>query len=200
MKNHFLKFMQKELEKKYSNKDKIDEIMYGIEGLYLTLTKAVIIIISSLILGVFKGLLCLLIFYNFVRLFAFGMHASKSWHCLVFSLIVFVFGSYLCEIIIIPKIMLFTLYLVSFLIFIIYAPADTEKRPLIKKKKRIRYKILSVVILFFYFVFSLFIKNNLIINAMVISSLIESILILPVTYKIFKLPYKNYKTYGLNTI
>ena len=202
MKKRFLSYIKKEVKNSHKeyDSDKIDEIMYGVEGLYLTVTKAIIIFLIAIVLGIFKELILLLVLYNFVRLFAFGMHAAKSWHCLIFSLLIFLVGAYLSQILIIQKLVLYLLYTVAFIVFILYAPADTEKRPLINKKRRIRYKVLSICVLILYFIVSLLIKNNLIINTLIISILIESILILPITYKVFKLPYKNYKTYGLDTI
>ena len=201
MKKRFLKYMRNEItnKNKHYSKDKIDEIMYGIEGIYLTFTKSLIIFGVAILLNLFKEIIILLITYNFIRLFAFGMHASKSWHCLIFSLITFVMGSYLCKTIIIPKIILILLYSISFVILLVYAPADTHKRPLINSKKRNRYKLLSMLVLLAYFIVSLVVKKNLIINCLTIGVLIECILVLPLTYKVFNLPYCNYKKYGLNT-
>lgn len=201
MKNYFLKKIRKEIIKQYPkySKDKVDEIMYGVEGIYLTITKTIIISLIALILGVFKELIFLLISFNFIRLFAFGMHANKSWVCLIFSSVVFISGAYLCKILIIPKNILITLFLIVLLIISIYAPSDTVKRPLIKKKRRIIFKILSIAVVIIYFILTLIIKNNLFINAIIIGLIIECILILPTTYMIFKMPYKNYKSYGLNT-
>lgn len=201
MKNYFLKKIRKEIVKQYPkySKDKVDEIMYGVEGIYLTITKTIIISLIALILGVFKELIFLLISFNFIRLFAFGMHANKSWICLLFSSTLFLGGAYLCKILIIPKNILITLFLIVLLIISIYAPSDTVKRPLIKKKRRIIFKILSIIVVIIYFILTLIIKNNLFINAVIVGLIIECILILPTTYMIFKMPYKNYKRYGLNT-
>lgn len=201
MKNYFLKKIRKEIVKQYPkySKDKVDEIMYGVEGIYLTITKTIIISLIALILGVFKELIFLLISFNFIRLFAFGMHANKSWICLLFSSTLFLGGAYLCKILVIPKNILITLFLIVLLIISIYAPSDTVKRPLIKKKRRIIFKILSIAVVIIYFILTLIIKNNLFINAIIIGLIIECILILPTTYMIFKMPYKNYKSYGLNT-
>ena len=201
MKNYFLKKIRKEIIKQYPkySKDKVDEIMYGVEGIYLTITKTIIISLIALILGVFKELIFLLISFNFIRLFAFGMHANKSWICLLFSSTLFLGGAYLCKILVIPKNILITLFLIVLLIISIYAPSDTVKSPLINKKRRIIFKILSIAVAIIYFILTLIIKNNLFINAIIIGLIIECILILPTTYMIFKMPYKNYKSYGLNT-
>ena len=200
MKKLFLKKIRTTIKKQYPNynDDKIDEIMYGIEGLYLTFTKTVVICIIALILGILKELICLLIAFNFIRFFAFGMHASKSSICLIFSSLVFIIFSILCKYIVLPKYLLYILYLLALAIISIYAPADTVKRPLIKRKKRIKFKILSIMVVIIYFILTLVSKNNLFINSLIFGLLIECILINPITYKVFKMPYKNYITYGLN--
>lgn len=200
MKKLFLKKIRTAIKKQYPNynDDKIDEIMYGIEGLYLTFTKTVVICIIALILGILKELICLLIAFNFIRFFAFGMHASKSSICLIFSSLVFIIFSILCKYIILPKYLLYILYLLALVIISIYAPSDTVKRPLIKRKKRVKFKILSIMVVIIYFILTLVSKNNLFINSLIFGLLIECILINPITYKAFKMPYKNYITYGLN--
>ena len=201
MKKRFLKRMRALISKQYPDysNDKLDEIMYGLEGIYLTITKCIVIFTIAIILGIIKEMLLLLLTYNFIRLFAFGMHANKSWICLVFSSSIFILGTYLCKYVSINDYLLYLLYLVVLIIVIIYAPADTVKRPLIKKKKRNIFKLLSVLVVILYFILSLVIDNNLIKNCLIIGLIIECILINPLTYKIFNMPYNNYKKYGLNT-
>ena len=201
MKKRFLNIIRNSIKKQYPNysEDKLDEIMYGVEGIYLTITKMIIIFIFAFILGVANELLLLLIAFNFVRLFAFGMHADKSWICLLFSGLLFLGGAVLAKNIVINKPFLYTLYLIVIIIIAIYSPADTVKRPLINKKRRIKFKILSVIMAITYLIITILIKDNTLINILIFGLIIECILILPITYKVFKMPYKNYKSYGLNT-
>ncbi len=201
MKNKILSKIKKDIKNQYPNysKDKIEEIMYGVEGIYILITKTIIILLISILLGIFKELIVLLLMFNFIRLFAFGMHAPNGIICLIISTALFIGCTYFCKMLIIPKSILYMLYLIVLIIISIYSPADTIKRPLIKRKKRIVFKILSIFVTILFFILSLIIKNNLIINSMIIGLIIECILILPITYKIFKLPYKNYLNYGLNT-
>lgn len=201
MKNKILSKIRSDVKKQYPNysEDKVDEIMYGVEGIYILITKTIIILTISIIFGIFKELLLLLLMFNLIRMVAFGMHASNSGICLVLSSIIFLAAAYLCKTVTIPNTLLYILYLIVLLIVVLYAPADTVKRPLIKKKKRNIYKILSISITIIFFIISIIIKNNLIINSMIFGLLIECLLILPITYKIFKLPYRNYLNYGLNT-
>lgn len=201
MKKRLLNSIRIAIKKQYPSysDDKMDEIMYGIEGIYLTITKTIVIFILAFILKIAKELLFLLITFNFIRMFAFGMHANKSWICLVFSSLLFLGGAFLSKYIVLDKVVLYLLYLIAFILVATYAPADTVKRPLIKKKRRIRFKILSVIVVISYFIITLLITNNLIINVLIFGLIIECILISPLTYKAFKMPCKNYKNYGLNT-
>lgn len=201
MKKRFLQSIRNSIQKQYPtySDDKLDEIMYGVEGIYLTITKTIIIFLIAAVLGIFKELVLLLLTFNFIRLFAFGMHADKSWICLLFSSSLFIGSTYLCKYLTLTPEVLYLLYIIAFIIIAIHSPADTVKRPLIKKKKRIRFKILSLLVTITYFIISVLINDSLITNALIFGLLIECILILPLTYKIFKMPYNNYKTYGLNT-
>ena len=72
------------------------------------------------------------------------------------------------------------------------APADTKKRPIVSKSRRIKLKIISTTITGLFIIFSLIIKNNFIANCLIFATILENILISPLIYKIFNLPYNNY--------
>lgn len=88
MKEKFLNNSISKIKKKNPNfsEEKLEEIAYGLEAIYLTVTKIVIIFILAFILGIFKDMLIIMIFYNIIRTTAFGMHAKKSSHCLIISI------------------------------------------------------------------------------------------------------------------
>lgn len=75
---------------------KLDEIRYGLEAIYLSLTKVVAILLVSLLLGLFKEAVILLFFFNGLRSFAFGIHATKSWMCWIASSLLFIGLPYVC--------------------------------------------------------------------------------------------------------
>lgn len=201
MKKRFLNTIRNSIKNQYPNysDDKLDEIMYGVEGIYLTITKTIIIFAVAFLLGIAKELFFLLLSFNFVRLFAFGMHADKSWICLLFSSSLFIGGTFICKYIFLNNILIYILYLLMLIIIILYSPADTIKRPLINKKKRKKFKILSIMITLIYLLITIFTTNKLLINSLLVGLLIECILILPITYNLFNMPYRNYKKYDLNT-
>lgn len=173
----------------------IDKIKYGLEGLYLTITKLIFIIIVSIILGIWKETLLLIIIFNGIRLTAFGVHAKRSIDCLISSTLFFILFPIICIKLTIPLIVKVILFIPLTILIGIFAPADTEKRPLINKKKRKIYKILSIIISIIYMTIAIVIKNNILSNCFIFAIVIQIIIMLPITYKIFGVSYNNYKNY-----
>ena len=173
----------------------IDKIKYGLEGLYLTITKLIFIIIVSIILGIWKETLLLILIFNGIRLTAFGVHAKRSIDCLISSTLFFILFPIICIKLSIPLIVKVILFIPLTVLIGIFAPADTEKRPLINKKKRKIYKILSIIISIIYMTIAIVIKDNTLSNCFIFAIVIQIIIMLPITYKIFGVSYNNYKTY-----
>ena len=107
---------------------------------------------------------------------------------------------YLIKIVTFGFISKFVICLVCVILIGIYAPADTEKKPLINKKKRVVLRILTILTSTIYSILSFIFKDNLIINVLIFSMITELTLILPISYKIFGLKYQNYKTYLKNKL
>lgn len=180
-------------ENKNFSDEKLLEIRYGLESIYLTITKFIIILILSIFFKITKEFLIFTIFYNIIRLFAFGMHAPSGKICLILSSIVFLLFPYLATILPANIYINCLLGITATILVIIYAPADTHKRPIIKRRNR--YKTLSIIIALIYVYASLIIKDSFIANCLTFSLVVEVVLILPITYRLFKLPYGNYKLY-----
>lgn len=181
---------------KYNNTE-LEEIKYGLESIYLAITKVVVILFISACIGLFKEAVLFLLIFNLVRATAFGLHASKSIWCWISSSISFLLIPFICKNVIFPTIFYIVASIITVIIFLLYAPADTVKRPLINKKKRKMYKILSVITALIFISLIFIVDNFLIKNILIFALILESILILPITYKIFKLPYRNYLNYKL---
>ena len=173
----------------------IDKIKYGLEGLYLTITKLIFIIIISIILSIWKETLLLILIFNGIRLTAFGVHAKRSIDCLISSTLFFILFPIICIKLTIPLIVKVILFIPLTVLIGIFAPADTEKRPLINKKKRKIYKMLSIMISIIYMTIAIVIKDNTLSNCFIFAIVIQIIIMLPITYKIFGVSYNNYKTY-----
>ena len=202
MKRKLLNWCMKSIKNKFPSydNDKLEVIEYGLEGLYLTFTKMIIITILSIILNKFTNVLLLLILFNIIRFSSFGLHADKSSHCLIISLSLFIGGVYICDYVYFPLIVKTIISIICILLMAKYAPADTEKRPLINKKKRKRFKILSILSSMIFAILIVIYDKSFVSNYLFMSLLEATIMILPISYRILKLPYNNYKRYKLNEV
>lgn len=179
---------------------KLAEIKYGLEGLYLTLTKLIVITIIACILNLLKEVVIFLIIYNFIRMPSFGLHATKSWICLLSSSLIFIMTPLICKYVYIPLYLKVILGIILILAFYKNAPADTKKRPIINPKRRLFYKYISVFIVIIFSFLSILINNNFMANCFILSLVVQSFMISPLVYKIFKLPYNNYLAYTNNKV
>ena len=187
------------IRKKYPdyNDEKLEEISYGLEALYITFTKTVVIFGVAYILGIIKNVIGILLSYNLIRTTAFGMHAKKSWHCYIISGVLFIGTAAVCKYFDISVYIKYIISVIAFITIVIYAPADTYKRPLINKYKRRNYKIITIILSSMYLIFIILLKNSIISSYLCFGLLDASLMIHPLVYRMFQLPYDNYKNYDV---
>lgn len=196
MKKKLLDKIMNSISLKHNYDDiKLAEIRYGLDTIYITITKTIVIFTICYFLGLLKELLVILLFYSLLRTTGFGLHTKKSWQCWISSGILFLLLPYLSSILTINLYIRIAVSVLSIVFIAIYAPADTEKRPLINKRKRMIFKIICIISAIGISVYSFITANALIQNSIFFSLILECIMISPLTYKIFKLKYANYKNY-----
>ncbi len=173
----------------------IEKLRYGLEGIYLTVTKLIIIAIVSLVLGILKEVIITLLLFNLLRFTGFGFHAEKSIQCLFLSLVQFVFIPYALLNISISKSFAVIICILCILNYLLFAPADTINRPLPNVKKRKIRKWSTVIIGISYSILLLVFSDSFLCPLFLSSLIVEAIVINPLIYIVFKQPYNNYKTY-----
>lgn len=184
------------IKKNYSYNDIMYErIRYGLEIIYLSITKIFAILLVSYLLGMLKETIILMIFSTPLRNYSYGIHAKKSWHCYVSSIFCFVLLPKLIINYNLSIILRITISIYALTSMIIYAPADTHKRPIINTNHRKKLKYTSIIITISYIFLTILINDNYLCNLIYLALLIQSTAIIPITYKIFKMPYNNYKAY-----
>ena len=185
------------IRKKYPqyNEEKLEEISYGLEATYITFTKTIVIFAVAAIIGIAKDVLFVLLAYNIIRTTAFGMHAKKSWHCYLISGLLFIGTAIICRYCDINPYVKYLIGVISFIVLFRYAPADTYKRPLINKYKRERYKIITIIMGLVYLILIILFKNSIVSSYLCFGLLDASLMIHPLVYRMFQLPYDNYKNY-----
>ena len=177
------------------SEEKLAELKYGLLGLYLMITKSIVIFGISIYLGIFKELLIFTIIYNILRAPSFGMHASKSWICLFSSATIFILSTYLSFKLSIPINVKIIFGIIGIILIYKNSPADTAKKPIVSPKRRLVYKIISTIVAIIFVVCSIIIDNNLLSNAFILALLIQCVITAPTTYKICGETYDNYKNY-----
>lgn len=183
--------------KKEYTEEEVAIMRYALEGIYLTFTKILVITLIATLLGLFKEYIWFVLLYTPIRSVSFGWHANTTKECWVVSILAFILIPYIFSIITINEITKIILLTFSILGFALYSPADTKKRPIVNKKRRLLFKVVSLIITLVYCCYS-FKQSNLISNLMIASLLYQSLLINPLIYKITHQEFNNYKTYNLN--
>lgn len=168
---------------------------YGLEGLYNLFTKTFVILIITLLLNTAKEFGLILLFYAPLRSFGFGIHADSSLMCWISTLTVYVFGSILAKEILIIKEIALIIWTLAFISFLLWAPADTPKRPLIRENQRKKQKAKVCIITVIYLLLIIFFDSNTLINAISFSLLVQMICVNPITYKLTNTQFNNYKYY-----
>lgn len=178
--------------------EKLAVIKYGLEGLYLTISKLIIILFLACLLNILKEVIIFLLIYNVIRTTSFGLHATKSWICLLSSTIIFIGFPIICKYLYFDNYLKVILGLILILFIYKNAPADTHKRPIVNQKRRMFFKYSSTFIAIIFIFCSILINDNFISNCFIFSLFVQSFMIAPSVYKLFNLPYNNYLTYLAN--
>ena len=193
--NNTIAFLQK--YNTYSEED-IEKLKYCLEGIYLTFTKLIILFVIATLLGFVKEFIVLLLLFNVIRYTGFGFHAEKSYQCLIISSFCFLVIPLFFINIILPKYVYIIISIICIINYLLFAPADTIKRPLPNKKKRIIRKVVTVITGMIYSILSIILYNHWISSVLISSLTIQAIVINPLIYKLLKQPYNNYKNYKSN--
>lgn len=179
--------------------EKAEEINYGLQLLIGELPKTFIFILISILLGVFKEFLITIIVIFPYRAFSGGFHLKTHLGCILGT------SMFYCGIAYISKLSLFsynTKYILTILIWIfgilmcrLYAPADTENIPILRKKERKTKRILSYIVLTITLIIGAVIKNDTISNIIILGMLVQSIMISKLAYRITNNKY-GYEVYN----
>lgn len=174
---------------------KLKRLKYGLEGIYSLIVKISVVILISIITKTLTETLLFILFYAGIRTFSFGWHAKSNIACWITTLLIYNVILYFIINIDYPIYIGYIILGISLISILLWAPADTPKRPLIRKKQRLKSKILSITVLVLYAVIYVTINSNPLKNIILYSLLIQTILINPVTYKITNTRFNNYKYY-----
>ena len=197
MKENFLNYSLAVIKNSNPSIDdvKLEEFRYGLEGFYIFITKPIIIFTLAIILNIFKEMFILFITFNILRIPGAGLHASKSSICLSSSSLIFLVLPFLLRYVVIPFNLKIIIAIIDIILIYRYAPADTKKKPIIKKERREKLKFVTTINCIILVIAFLTCKNELISNLIMAGIFVEIFMILPISYKLFHFTYNNYLLY-----
>lgn len=163
-------------------------INYGIHLIIGEIPKTFIFIAIAAILGVLKefGITMLVIFPY--RAVSGGFHLKTHLGCITLT------SLYYCGIAYISQFSLFNnsikfifiplIWIFGMMMCRLYAPADTESVPILRKRERKIKQIASYIILTITLIIGLFIQNETVVNIIMLGMLVQSLMISRFAYKL----------------
>ena len=179
--------------------ERAEVINYGLQNILGEIPKIFIMLGVAYILEIFPLALFTFIVLMPYKGFVGGVHLHTHLGCILFTTMFFCGIPYLAQYIFLSQI---AKYIVIFLIWIfgiimikLYAPADTESVPILRKKDRKKKQILSYITFTLGLICAIFIKDNTISNILILGNLIQTITITKVVYRLTNSKY-GYEIYG----
>ena len=179
--------------------ERAEIINYGIHLVIGEIPKTFAFIAIAAILGVLKEFFITMLVIFPYRAFSGGVHLKTHLGCILATSLMYCGIAYISQFqmfsnetkyILIPLVWLFGMIMCR-----LYAPADTENVPILRKKERRIKQILSYVTLTITLVIGIFIKNYIISNIIILGMFVQSIMITRFIYKITNNKY-GYEIYA----
>ena len=186
----FCAYLTKKIRKEMPEVDdeRAEVIMYGLQNIIGELPKGIIILIIAYILGIFKLTVISILIIAPYRCVSGGVHMKTHIGCIIYTLLLYSGSSLLGKYIVLTgnaKIMLAIVVWIFCMIMIkLYAPADTENLPILRKKERKQKQILSYIIITSEILIAIFIKNTTISGIIISGDLIQTLTITRIAYKV----------------
>lgn len=180
------------------DEERAEIINYGIHLLVGEIPKTFIFIAISAILGVLKEFFITILVIFPYRAVSGGFHLKTHIGCILVTSIYYCGIAYASQfqllskeikIILIPLIWIFGMTMCK-----LYAPADTENVPILRKKDRRIKQILSYIILTITLIIGMFINNYIVCNIIILGMFVQSITITRFAYKLTNNKY-GYEVY-----
>ena len=176
------------------NDERAEVIKYGLELIIGELPKMFLLFIIAWLLGIFKYALISFAIILPYKLVSGGVHLKTHIGCILGTSLFYCGNVFISKYINIPDIknqIIFSAIILTFAIIMIslYAPADTENVPILRKKERAKKKIISYIIVTAMIIISFLVKDRVISNMFRVGVLLQSIMISKLTYNIFKVKF-----------
>lgn len=183
------------------NDERAEVINYGLQLAFGEIPKTFIILGIAWLLKVLDLTILAIIIIMPYRAVVGGVHFKTHVKCVVATSIFYIGTALLSKYIVLEKTLQYAITIIiwffSIIMISLYAPADTEDVPILRKKERKLKKSISYVIMTAMLVLSVLIKNTTISNILLFETLFQTISITRPMYKLAKNKY-GYEEYMRN--
>lgn len=183
------------------DEERLEIINYGLHIVIGEIPKTFIFIALAAILGILKEFFITILVIFPYRASSGGFHLKTHMGCILMSSLYYCGISYISQFqlfrndvkyILIPLVWIFGMIMCR-----LYAPADTENVPILRKKERKIKQILSYIILTITLIVGTVIDNYVVSNIVILGMLVQSIMISRFAYKLTNNKY-GYEVYSQN--
>lgn len=169
------------------NDERAEIINYGLQLIVGEIPKFLLLFVIAYLLKVPKLSILALITISPYRMVSGGVHLKTHLGCLTATALFYIGNAFLSKSIILEQkerlVMCLAIWLFSMIMIKLYAPADTEAVPILRKKERRIKQILSYIIMTITLGISLILRNSTISNILLFGVLLQTIAITRFMYK-----------------
>ncbi len=200
------------LTKKIQNKmpdvddERAEIINYGLQLVIGEIPKTFALLLIAYLCGVLGLSVLALLFIMPYKTFSGGVHLKTHIGCIVATSLFYVGNALLSKNVVfnpiyIKYIIIALTWVFSMIMIKLYAPADTEAVPILRKKDRNLKRVMSYITMTLTLVIAIFITNSTISNLLIFGTLIQTITITRFIYKLTnnKYGYEEYIKAKQNT-
>lgn len=168
--------------------EKAEVINYGLQLMIGEIPKFLIIGAIAWFAGVFELTILTLLLMSPYRTVSGGVHLQTHIGCIIATSVFYIGNALLSKYMVLEQTVQYLLtsciWIFSMIMIKLYAPADTEAVPILRKKERKIKKVLSYIIMTTTLLVALFIKNTVVSNILLFGTLLQTIAITRFMYKI----------------
>jgi len=193
--NFLVEKMKKEMPE--IDDEKAEIITYGLKIMIGEIPKIFIVFLVSVLLNIWKNTLLTFLIILPYRAFAGGVHLKTHLGCIIATTTMYCLPGVIAKYIdigIYKYALILLVWIFAISMIKLYAPADTENVPILRKKDRRKRQILSYIIVSLLSIIAIFI-NTEISNLIIISIFIQTLTITRFIYKLTKNNY-GYEVYN----
>ena len=181
------------------NDERAEVIFYGLELIIGEIPKFFILLTLAYMLGVLKESILLVIMMTPYRITSGGVHLHTHIGCIIATSVFYIGNAVLSKYLVLTRTVEYIItgivWAFSMIMIKLYAPADTEEVPILRKKERRTKKILSYIFAIATLGAALIVKDSTLSNILMFNVLIETICISKLAYKMTRNEY-GYETYA----